>query len=473
MRHLTKFCLFLVLVCLLAVAGLFLAWRGHVAESEEMLAQALAETEQADPGWRLGPVDAPSDETTISSRPTDLDCLCSAAAAMPKQPWPFWSFPQFAGDLAIAQAARRAMNTSLGGSGWQNLLNQEQARAVRAELDRARTSLEFLHKLPLAPKEKLTPESAAWKVLQNEALLLIPLLEYEARWLAHEGKIHEAMIDIQRVCALGQLTREAPSLNMQIRWRTAVSRRGLDMVGQVLALSEVSEADLATLQQALFEEAATQRLLNGLRSERARIDTLLEQLQTGQMQVGAVCAELGQSELIMYPNGLDTRQRIRLFLDVCQERADFLRCSLPVVELARPANLERWYRNLAKASSPLAGLTAAARSNAVLAVSPSIAADFSSESQRNLDLQTGICGVAAERFRLRNGRWPNELVELVPTFLPDVPSVLKSAKYAHPVQADGNFRVGNVRLYELKQRRGPAKPWTFSPDQVQRLKGPK
>ena len=194
MRHLYRCCLFLGIVCLLAVAGLFLAWRGHVAESEEALEQALAETDRADPGWRLEPIDAPSEEAVASRHPTDLDLLCSAATGMPKQPWPFWSFPQFAGDLTTAQAARLAMTSSLFGYGGRNLLNQEQARVIRAELDRARVSLEFLHKLPLAAKEKLAPESAAWKVLRSEAHLLISMLEYEARWFADQGKTHEAMV---------------------------------------------------------------------------------------------------------------------------------------------------------------------------------------------------------------------------------------------------------------------------------------
>jgi hypothetical protein len=473
MRRLYKFCLFLAMVCLVGVAGLFLAWRGHVAEAQEMLEQALAETEQADPGWRLNPVDAPSDGTAVSSRPTDLDCLCSAAAAMPKQPWPFWSFPQFAGDLAIAQAARRAMNDSLGGSGWRNLLNPEQARVIRAELDRAHASLEFLHKLPLVPKEKLTPESVAWKVLRSEAHLLISMLEYEARWLAHEGKMHEAMIDIQIAWAMGQMTREAPNLFMQIRWRGVFSHRVVGMVRQVLALGEASEADLAILQQELSEEATHHRLLTGLRGERARIDSLLERLQSGDLSVGAVCAELGHSELIMFPNGLETQQRIRLYLDVCQERADFLRDCLPIVELARAEIAERQEQILSQGRSPLWGLTAAARSTAVLAVNPAIAGYLTDDSRSMVDLQAGICSVAAERFRLKHGHWPGELDELVPQFLPEIPAVLKTAKYAHPVRSDGNFYGESMFLYETKQRRQTAKPWTFSPDQVQRLKGPK
>ncbi len=472
MRNLYRICLFLAIACVLAVAGLFLAWRSHVAESEEALEQALAETDHADPGWRLGPVDAPSNETTVSGRPSDLDCLCSAAAALPKQPWPFWSFPQYASDLPAAQAARRAMNTSLLASSWGYLLNQEQARVLRGELERAHASLEFLHTLPRAPKAKLTLESVAWKVLQTEAYVLISMLEYEARWLANEGKMHEAMVDIQLVCALSQMTREAQNLNMQIRWSSVVSRRVVGMLREALALGEASEADLALLQQELHEEVANQRLLTGLRSERARIDSLLERLQSGDLPVGAVCAELGQSEFIMYPTGLDTLQRIRLYLDVRQERADFLRSCLPIVDLARQENTEMRDRILSQGPSPFSGLIPTRR-NSVLAVNPSIATNFSSESHRRLDLEAGICAVAAERFRLRAGRWPDDLGELVPQFLPEVPAALRTAKYVHPVRNDGNFNVGNVLLYEPKQRRQPAKPWTFSPDQVQRRTGPK
>ena len=91
--------------------------------------------------------------------------------------------------------------------------------------------------------------------------------------------------------------------------------------------------DLAILEQDLRVKPPM-NLLIGLR-RRARINALLERLQSGDLAVGAVCAELGQSELFMYPNGLDTQQRIRLYLDVRQERADFIRSCLPIVELAR------------------------------------------------------------------------------------------------------------------------------------------
>jgi hypothetical protein len=87
---------------------------------------------------------------------------------------------------------------------------------------------------------------------------------------------------------------------------------------------------------------------------------------------------------------------------------------------------------------------------------------FRNDSRYQTNMQAAIVAVVAERYRLKHGRWPRALTDLVPEFLQKVPGELASLPSPTLIQDDGNFKIGVMLLHDPKQRRQPPLPWVFT-----------
>ncbi|CAN5458834.1 hypothetical protein BH10PLA2_BH10PLA2_25890 [soil metagenome] len=466
MRLLRKLAILLGIVCVLAVGVLYLAWRSHVWQAQDELAQVLALTDQADPGWRLEQLEAPETEPSAGAGPTDLDLLLAAVQVSPKLPWPYWSFPEYANDPETSNLARRAMRTSLSNVHRIHRFNPTQIRVLKSELDRAAPALSKLHKILEAPKAHLTSANPNGELLRSGGdFSLLMMLDLEASLNAHDQKMQEAINNLQTILAIARITNETPDLRTQIHWMGTLSHTVIQSIQRVLALGEASEIDLAHLQNELEQAARVPRLLTGLRGDRARVDAILEQVQEDTMSVGQACSELSHCEILLNSGKKGAEFRVHLYLDVVHERAEFLRACIPILELAR---MDRAARDRLLAQRASATSSPASSGAALVPLDPSVYSGFQKQlfkddSRFQTTMQAAVAAVAAERYRLKHGFWPQKLADLVPQFLKQVPFELERLPGAKLIQDDGNFKVGIVLLYESRKRRQPPMPWTFTP----------
>ncbi len=436
----------------LLAAVLIFGWKRHLNRTQAELADALAETDRIDPGWRLADIEAQrAAPPRTSDGPTDLELVQMAMDRFPALPWPLWPFPQLKDNQEIAKA-RQAMNASLRAP-----FAEEQIRALKAELGRAQASLGLLRKLPEAPHAHLDESSPAWAVLnRSDTLYLMELLKYDSRLRTNNRDMHGAMTDVIAMLALARSAGDAPSFRIQ--WHRLNSfLLPLGSLLSILSVGEVADADLVRVQRELAEEINIPHALMGLRSERARADAILDQFQKGDISLAEACYLLTTEFELLQAHASQTVDRIRLLADLDAERAQLLRSWLPMIELARgkSADIED---------------VVAKRRGARLSGSQTMPDHLLSADVFRIDevlvgeiwlrrhLASAVCALAAERFRLANGHWPNRFEELVPQYLDAIPPPVSESPLCSPVHANSMFKVGSLAIYDVDKRRLRAKP---------------
>jgi hypothetical protein len=306
----------------------------------------------------------------------------------------------------------------------------------------------------------------SWAVTDNgNCHLMCQLLDYDARLRAHHGDMDGAMADIRAMLALARVAGSDPSLYAQID-RLSLDRGCVaGSLRRLLALGEAKDTDLAAVQHELETEADTPFLAIGLRGERAFTDWALELTQKRVITVGEahqMCRyQYGGWLVRCFAQG--SAGRLHEFLEVRAARAGLLKAWTPLIELARLEPAER-LRTLP--TKGLQTLAPAEWSNLLIGPSPDLYGYLRTEAENRRSLWVAACAVAAERFRMARGDWPAELADLVPQFLPRVPTVLAESATTWPLRIGTSLRIGDFMLYDVDQRRQPAKPWDFSPEKA-------
>jgi hypothetical protein len=439
---------------LLLIVSLAVAWKIHADRAQSDLADALAETDRADPGWRLAEIEAHREVLPpASGGPSNLELVQMAAERFPELPWPLWPFPQIE-DRHELMRKRQAMTASFGPR--PNLFDAEQIRASQAELGRAQASLDLLRQLPAAPRVPMNETSPAWDILSRSNVSnLMFLLHHDAQFRANNGDMHGAMTNVIAMLELARCVGDRSSF--QIQWHRLISihHHCLLCLRSVLALGEAADNDLATVQRLLAEEAKIRHLLLGLRSERARADAILDQFQRGDISLAEACYLLSTEFHLLETHVCQGTDRIRLLVDLDAERAQLLRSWLPIIELVRgkSADIEDLRkRQAARLSGPQA-MPDYLLSASVVRIDEVLAEDI----RLRRDLACAVCVLAAERFRLANGHWPSSFAELVPQYLDVIPRPVIESPTCAPVYANSMFKAGSFALYDVDKRRQPAK----------------
>jgi hypothetical protein len=220
---------------------------------------------------------------------------------------------------------------------------------------------------------------------------------------------------------------------------------------------------LLELQIALTADAEEPLLLYGTRGERAALDRLFENLQTGAVPLEDVFGSRPQ-------NLWGWQDHAHLPMD----RATALRGMTACVEAARRPLHEQPPAFAAMPEPPadphlvISGMMVSSVEN--------VAHTFWRTSAQ---ARCAVVGIACERFRQQHGRWPGSLTALVPTFLPAVPldpytgeplhfAKLESGVVVYSVGSDRRGDGGTLdplssppprfRLWNPDQRRRPPPP---------------
>jgi hypothetical protein len=299
------------------------------------------------------------------------------------------------------------------------------AYEMRGELKRRSAALAEAHRLIDGPttgrfETEWQPIPGMTPLLHvSQVHAVATLLRYEAILRAHEGKLDEALASARGVLAAGQALGDEPSVSGQ-SMRLTCQVLGIRTIERVLAQGEVSPEALQRTQRLIATEAAESRDLLALaaRAERAYIFEFMNLLADDKFD-----ARLLRAYAIDYRDWKDRtwdwvigRHEVRY---AQAEMLDLLAAGLqglemePLQQQQVLAALEDRQRSFMLSYHPLG--TAVAR------MFPPFRRIGLSIWRGRIILDAAEAAVAAERFRLAHGRWPDALAELTPTYLAKLP----------------------------------------------------
>jgi hypothetical protein len=419
----------LVWICAGVALGLILVilaggWFELRYRGQRELEAAIAETEQVDPHWRLEALEA-SRQPLPPPEKNGFVQMERAAAARPGGDWPRLAVPGLENDLPYHARVAAALRKSLGERDRfsPTLLNEEQVRALRPELERAKTCLMLARAqvdFPYGRGPSIVPENGA---TQANVPLYMPAMEVaktllpDTRVRVFDGDLRGALHNVRALLHLSQALAEEPNLMAQLV-RCAIDALAVDQLEIVLAGGDLPDGNLAQIQRELEAEVASTKCPLGIRGERARTDWLLKKIQmegASREELRAMVLPVSASK----PGVLElVLQEIR-FAAICADLAGVRSRGLRLMnEYDRIGKLPLHERHnelkaLSERSQPsyfdLWG-SGAAYTRILMDEIPPAAL-----------LTCSIVAVAMERFRLINHRWPDRLEELVPAYLKAIP----------------------------------------------------
>ncbi len=452
-----RFPVFLGALLLLIVVGvplgLYLYYR---AAADGALAEALAEADRLDPGWRLEELEARREK--IPDRENSALQIRAVKKRMP---------PNWGGDPQFSELFEQEVPEAQ--------LNEAQVKALRAELGKAAAALAEARKLKDLPRGRFpinyTPDGLSTFLNSQEARDAARLLSNDVRLLAQEGKADAALDSCRAVLNCARAVGDEPTL-ISVLIRVALRGIAVGDTERVLAQGEPAAPGLLTMQRVLEEEETVPLMLTGLRGHRAFLDRLWNGLQSGEIK----------HQVIAHPvNGPKvTRERLLGIstIGIKHARAATLRYLTEVVEVSKvPVGIR---------AMELMELEASARSlpeGAKLLI-PAFARVASAEQRSVAQLRCAIVALAAERHRRERGAWPAKGADLVGKGLlkawPEDPydgALLRFKRLAdsvviYSIGPDGKDDGGHInreniiaegsdlgfRLWDVARRRQPSRP---------------
>jgi hypothetical protein len=225
------------------------------------------------------------------------------------------------------------------------------------------------------------------------------LLQHDALVSAVDGRGDDALDDVLAVLALARGIGDEPFLISQLV-RIALASIAVRATERTLWLCEPTEPKLAEVQAALAGEAGVPRLLYGLRGERAFMNLLADNLENGTLPVAQTVEGLTSSKL---PPGALTSVPVRALLPEVQAR--YLELMTRAVTVAeKPPGPDR--DDEFKAIEDLFKTEGDLAQQALRLVYPAVSKCYAAEVRLTALLHAATAMVAAERHRIRTGRFP-------------------------------------------------------------------
>jgi hypothetical protein len=436
LRRLFASAVILAVVVTAAALGLR-AYFLHVAE--ERYQAAVAEADRLDPGWRWEDIlknrkTVPDEENSARHVLAAANMLPDPEKWSPKRPpkrvaippdrapdgepadgWPIQPGPSITGDQPF-------LDEEIKKCAPPERLPADLARDLRDELDKVKPALQEARRAADLPKGRY---EIKWRKNFLETLMphaqrarvIGAMLQLDAVSAAQEGDFEGALVSSRAVFNVGRSFGDEPIL-VSLLIRFAEEQIAVGCVERILAQGEVSERSLAAFQQRLAAELAEPVLLTGMRGERAGMTEMLGAFYTGELRLGELSGGTKPQPPTAYERfcgWLYIRPRVR------RNQAVYLEKMTGAIEtLKGPAPQQRTaFRQLEqdakeiRVSSPHLSLVALF----VKALHRVVEADH----RRIALLQSARVALAAERFRLLHGEWPQTPHQLVPALLDKIP----------------------------------------------------
>jgi hypothetical protein len=476
--------LFLLGLPLLLLVGFYLYL---LNATEWSLQEALAETDRLDPAWRLEDVEA--DRAVVPNERNAGMVALAAKKLLPKS-WPSWDNPGSGQNPGDAAEKLQELQDSFRELEPQRQINEEQIAALRAELKNAAAALAQARQLADLPEGRY-PVTYSVDFIGTliphvqDAREIANLLAYDALLRAQDQDADGALASVRAVLNAGRSIGDEPFTISQLV-RIACRTMAVEKLQRTLAQGEPSEAALLSVQQLLEKEEAEPLMRIIARGERAGEDRLMNALQTGKMKLSA-------SDLVMAagfssnPDGEPrTMEYVLLrtpgFFKV--QRAAMLRFLNRAVEIAElPPEQQQ---------PQFAQLEASAKEQPLLVrlLVPALGKMAVACQRSRAQLRGAFVAVAAERYRLARGQWPDQVEALkeagylreVPTDLYDGQPLrlrrLEDGLVIYSIGPDGEDNGGHLdfkkptaagtdvgfRLWDPAKRRQPPAPPKPTPE---------
>jgi hypothetical protein len=392
----------LILVGVLVVGFFAVRWQaGRVGQ--RALDKQLAAIDAREPDWRLDAVMAAREKAQPPAEANDGPAILAVADALPKE-WNQWH----AGDDARAWFDKRDPNrvppvesvaTARAALG---LIPEERAAALKLRNDRRAF---FPLKIETNPIATLLPHVQKVREVVN-------VLGMDAQLAALDKNPKRGIEAARAQLKLARAIGDEPFFISQLV-RCACATAAAQTAQQVLAWAEPTDG-LAELQAELLAEAETPYFLIGMRGERAGLDRIFTGLADGTI------TEDEFFKIAEGQNGPGQRAVFRAYKALIPaDRAYCLNLCNQYVDAAKLPHHEQLAAIRAVELPHREGFDPRRIGTRLLLPAVDRFAEAGLRTRANL-LSAAAC-VACERFRLKHGRFPKELAELVPAFLPAVP----------------------------------------------------
>ncbi len=385
----------LVLVLLVLLAALPFAWFFYQRwQAERLLGETIAALDRDDPDWRLADI--------LAKRPTiagenAADVVLSVHAKIP------------------AGFTASAVFNDLD-SPPPRLLEVRFHEAIKFEMRTLGKAVKEAHKLADLGEGRqrvnYAPDylSSTYADIQKFRAVA-NLLQFDAMLRDQEGDQAGAWRSSESILGTARAIGDEPGAISQLV-RIAVDAIALGAFERSLAHGVLPDATLARTQALIEKEAKRPILFMMARGERAGIHQLFSNLENGNIDFDKFLPSVaaGPGEDIPWWERMNSGEYLR------RSHYQYLQIATEIVDTARQSHHE-WRRRLRAVEEKLAGLTSLVK---VLtrAVEKLGEAWLRMQSQ----LQCAAGALAAERFRLKEKRWPASLEELVKAgFLQEVP----------------------------------------------------
>jgi hypothetical protein len=403
--------LLLVFIVVAPPAGYYLYNRWSAARE---LREAIAEADRTDPDWRIQAIEAK--RRPVAADQNGATIIITANRRIPKG------------------GGMRKSDEELDRVPPPSRLPPYIEALLRADLEALGEAIAKARELANMPQGHFhvvhSPDYISTLLPDHQsAREIAALLHLDIARRLEDGDLEGALISCQAMLNAGRSFGDEPLLITQLI-RIAIQSMTVASLERVLGQGELPELRLAAMQKALEDELQEELFLRGIRGERACMNGLFENIDNGKVPVGPFLTGLGPSRGGGGGGGVWDKVR-ELFAggSVVRSHAYYLRYMNNVVAAAKLPVLGKF--------EALEKLEAIFKDPKARGSIPDLAALLLpaclkvAEAERRDDtlLSCAVAALAAERFRLKQNRWPASAEELVKTgFLKTVPLDLYDGK---------------------------------------------
>jgi hypothetical protein len=372
----------------------------HWQEAREEVAEAVAETDQRDPGWRIEDLEAqrqlPAPEQNSALRVINVKSLLP----------PRWSRRPDGPKGELRGSAEDVLK---------NLepvrqIDKQQAEQLRTDLEPARAALAQARELadmregrfPVAwAADGISMQDPAWDPVRATACLL----NLDAVLQNQDGRPDAALLAVRGLLNAGRSPGDEPFFGEHDRtWCRVLAA---DAVERTLAQGRPSQEALAATQEAVRQEDVVPLFLLHFRGHRAIMHLFLSRVDAGDNSISEIscCRTRGLNALIETWYGRP---------DAMRAHARYLRNINEAVEIAKLPLEEqypqyrRWREQHGHVENVGHALSLGGRTEVYML-------------RGHAHLRCALVALAAERYRRQHAAWPRSLADLAPHYLKAVP----------------------------------------------------
>ncbi len=315
-----------------------------------------------------------------------------------------------------------------------------------------------------ALKEPAADAGPATNMLLGQRVSFVAIRN-AAQWLTeaavnelHQGRLEEALQDLEAVAALARMERDEYTLVAQMI-RIAVASLGLVTTWEALQAPGWTEPQLVRLQQAWAPVDLVEAVEKGFMGERAGG---YEMFALVRRSSGPQAGRLFRSGWIPSSSSSNaTAENVALdyvylpaykLTSIDADELFYLTCLQESLVALRSVKAQRPWPEakpaLVKAGArvgTLAGFPVKLRFFMSLMSLPNVSRAGERAIERETERQMMLAAIALKRFQLRHGQLPSGLEALVPEFLPTVPYDYMSAKpLRYRLKLDGSYVLYSV-----------------------------